>query len=126
MKQVDSPNEFKEVLASAGDRLVVVDFFATWCGPCKDVAPIFENYSRTYTNAIFIKVDVDKNKQIAQSEGVSAMPTFKLYLNKSKVAEVVGGDMNQLESLIKKHITTSKPAEPLPTLETAEQYKGIF
>ncbi|RUS21605.1 thioredoxin-like protein [Endogone sp. FLAS-F59071] len=48
-----------EMLIS-GDKLVVVDFFATWCGPCKIVAPKFENLSNIYTDALFAKVDVDE------------------------------------------------------------------
>jgi hypothetical protein len=50
------------------------------------------------------------------------MPTFKLYLNKKQVAEVVGGDMQQVEQLINKHIT--KKQEDTPMFETADQYKG--
>src|SRR5690349_19626800 len=100
VKQVDRPDQFRQELANAGDKPVVVDFFATWCGPCKECAPVFESLSNKYTNAVFIKVDVDKNTQIAQSEGISAMPTFKVYVKQNKVGEVVGADMRKLESLI--------------------------
>jgi DnaJ family protein C protein 7 len=122
VQQVDKADQFRQELANAGNKPVVVDFFATWCGPCKECAPIFEKLSHKYTNAVFLKVDVDKNTQIARSEGISAMPTFKVYVNKKQVGEVIGADMKKLESLITQHINT-KPAEPIPTLETAEQYK---
>ena len=50
----------KNELERAGDKLVLVDFFATWCGPCKMVAPAIEKLSSTYPNAVFLKVDVDQ------------------------------------------------------------------
>lgn len=50
--------------------------YATWCGPCKAISPVLERLSAQYTNAKFIKVDVDEAAEIAQEYGISAMPTF--------------------------------------------------
>ncbi|KAI4314234.1 hypothetical protein L6164_027165 [Bauhinia variegata] len=44
------------------DKLMVIDFYATWCGPCKDMAPIFKDFAEKYTDVEFIKIDVDKLK----------------------------------------------------------------
>ncbi|PYH97161.1 thioredoxin [Aspergillus ellipticus CBS 707.79] len=97
--EVDNPVIFK-ALTSSGP--VVVDFFATWCGPCKAVAPVVGKLSETYPNVRFIQVDVDKVRSVAQELQVRAMPTFVLYKDGSPLEKrVVGGNMKELEEAIK-------------------------
>ncbi|OJK01256.1 thioredoxin family protein [Aspergillus aculeatinus CBS 121060] len=97
--EVDNPVIFK-ALTSSGP--VVVDFFATWCGPCKAVAPQIGKLSETYTNVRFIQVDVDKVRSVAQELQVRAMPTFVLYKDgKLLDKRVVGGNVRELEEAIK-------------------------
>ena len=63
--------------AALQNKLTIIDFTATWCGPCKMIAPIFKELSEEFgSRAQFIKVDVDDNPDAAQKYGVSAMPTF--------------------------------------------------
>ncbi|ELK24579.1 Thioredoxin [Myotis davidii] len=50
---------FQEALNSAGDKLVVVDFSAAWCGPCKMIKPFFHSLSEKYSNVVFLEIDVD-------------------------------------------------------------------
>uniref|UniRef100_A0A8C4EBJ2 Thioredoxin domain-containing protein n=1 Tax=Dicentrarchus labrax TaxID=13489 RepID=A0A8C4EBJ2_DICLA len=71
----------------AGDKLVVVDFTATWCGPCKQIGPIFEEQSLKpeNKNVIFLKVDVDEAEDVSSSCNISCMPTFQFYKNGEKV-----------------------------------------
>ncbi|KAA3679484.1 thioredoxin 1, partial [Paragonimus westermani] len=64
--QVQDKEQFDRLLAEASGRangpaLVVIDFFATWCGPCSAIAPVFTALSATHNDAVFLKVDVDKN-----------------------------------------------------------------
>lgn len=60
-----------------GKRPAVVDFYATWCGPCKMVAPILEDLAKTYADKVDIyKVDVDKEPEIARAFGISSIPTM--------------------------------------------------
>ncbi|KAG7210197.1 hypothetical protein KM043_011752 [Ampulex compressa] len=87
-------------MANAGTKLVVVDFTATWCAPCQRIAPVFEEFSTKYPNAVFLKVDVDKCKETAAVQGVTAMPTFIFYRNRTKLGLCQGADPAGLESKI--------------------------
>ncbi|KAJ3326987.1 Cytoplasmic thioredoxin isoenzyme 2 [Gonapodya sp. JEL0774] len=102
IEHVAELKEFEKVIA--GEKLTVVDFWATWCGPCRTIAPAFEKFSQTYESARFVKVDVDDAQDIAGEFGVSAMPTFQLYKAGKKVAEIVGANAVALESAIKKNL----------------------
>ncbi|KAK3095560.1 hypothetical protein FSP39_016107 [Pinctada imbricata] len=101
VRVVGDDAQFQPELANAGTKLVVVDFFATWCGPCHRIAPFFGQLSLKYTSVVFLKVDVDQCQETAQSQGVTAMPTFLFYKNKEKVDELRGADQNALEEKIK-------------------------
>ncbi len=63
--------------AYKGDKPVIVDFYATWCGPCKRVAPVLAKLQKEYGSDIQIyKVDVDKSPQVSAAFGIKSMPTF--------------------------------------------------
>ncbi|KAI8139912.1 thioredoxin-like protein [Fennellomyces sp. T-0311] len=87
-----------------GDKLVVVDFHATWCGPCRLIAPKFKKFAETYTDAIYAKVDVDEVPDVAAEYSVRAMPTFMFFKNGAKVGEVVGANAASVESKIKEFL----------------------
>jgi len=87
-------------LAASGASLVVVDFTATWCGPCQQIAPVFEQLSHKYPAAKFFKVDVDKCPSTAASHSVTAMPTFLLFRNKVRLARIQGAEPSSLEAKI--------------------------
>ncbi|XPS76755.1 thioredoxin trx1 [Ascochyta lentis] len=89
-----------------GDKssLMVLDCFATWCGPCKVIAPQVVKFSSTYPNARFFKLDVDEVPDVAQELGIRAMPTFLLFKGGDKVAEVVGANPKALEAAIKANV----------------------
>lgn len=102
VKIVADDSQFNVELTNAGTRLVVVDFFATWCGPCRTIAPKFQELSMDYPKAVFLKVDVDQCTDTAQSNGITAMPTFIFFRNKVKVDRLSGADPGALEEKIKK------------------------
>ncbi|QDS73530.1 Thioredoxin amt13 [Venturia effusa] len=83
--------------------LLVLDCFATWCGPCKVIAPQVVKFSDKFTNARFYKLDVDDVPDVAQELGIRAMPTFLLFKDGEKVAEVVGANPKALEAAIEKN-----------------------
>ncbi|CDI84271.1 thioredoxin, putative [Eimeria acervulina] len=89
--------EFDEVTKSG---LVVVDFFATWCGPCKMIKPFLEEKSNSMTHITFCAVDVDENPELCEREEVQAMPTFKLYKDGKTVQTIVGVRKTELEQAI--------------------------
>lgn len=73
-----SQNEFEtEVLKEEG--VVLVDFFANWCGPCKMLAPVLENIQDEMQNVKVVKVDIDENPGLAQAYGVVNIPTMKVF-----------------------------------------------
>lgn len=99
---VDSKEKFDELIKS-DSKVVLVDFHATWCGPCKMIAPKLEEFAAKFANLLVLKVDVDELAEVAESCAVSAMPTFHFYKNGEKVDELVGANADKLEELIKKH-----------------------
>ena len=72
------------------DKVVIVDFFATWCGPCKMLTPIFEELSNTMEAVDFVKVDIDKSLDIAREYNISSVPTMMIFKNGEVVDKIVG------------------------------------
>jgi thioredoxin 1 len=101
MKTATSLLEFDIILKDTGIKPVVVDFHATWCGPCKMIAPMFESLERNYNSAItFIKVDVDEASDIAGKYEVTALPTFMVFWDKKPTKNVTGANPKVLERLV--------------------------
>ncbi|XP_031568357.1 thioredoxin-like protein 1 [Actinia tenebrosa] len=101
VKTISEDSLFKPELVNAGTKLVVVDFTASWCGPCQRIAPEVEKLSRKYPNVVFLKVDVEVCQETAAKQGVSAMPTFQFFKSQTKVDEMTGADHMMLENKIK-------------------------
>ncbi|RAO69801.1 uncharacterized protein BHQ10_005813 [Talaromyces amestolkiae] len=100
VKQLANKNEFDAAI-NGTDKLVVVDAFAEWCGPCKAIAPKVHSWSEEYTDVDFVKFDVDESPDVAQELGIRAMPTFLFFKNGQKITEVVGVNPPALEAAIK-------------------------
>lgn len=75
---------------------VVIDFFATWCGPCKMIAPKYEQLAETFSTTTFLKVDCDQSSDLAEAFGVQSLPTFVFLKSGKSVARVEGADLNTL------------------------------
>lgn len=91
MKVIDKIgfNEFEKVLND--NDLVFVDFFATWCGPCKMFSPIVEQLAQKYENKVTVlKVDIDENSEIAEKYSIQSVPTSILFKNNTMVERMSG------------------------------------
>lgn len=86
VKQINS-DEFKEVIK---EGKVVVDLFATWCGPCKMLSPILDEISEEITTTKFYKIDVDDNEDIAREYNVMSIPTVLVFENGELINTIVG------------------------------------
>ncbi|CAG77665.1 YALI0F01496p [Yarrowia lipolytica CLIB122] len=100
--QITSVSDFQNAIKS--DKLTVIDFYATWCGPCKMIAPTFDKFSETFTDAQFYRCDVDEASAVAQEVGVTAMPTFAFYKNGEKITTVMGANPSALNAAIKQNV----------------------
>lgn len=92
--------DYQSALAAPG--VMIIDCFATWCGPCKVIAPKVVEYSHKYKDARFYKVDVDEVPDVAQELGIRAMPTFKIFKDGELVDDVVGMNPPALEAAVVK------------------------
>jgi len=86
--------------AKGENKKMVIDFTATWCPPCKRMKPIFKDLKAKFADIAFYQVDVDENNETAESEGITAMPTFKTYFNNDIDQTMTGADEGKLKKLI--------------------------
>ena len=96
-------SSFKDIINS--DKPVLVDFWATWCGPCIAMAPVLKEVAeKAGEKARVIKIDVDKNQQLAAQYNVSSIPTLILFKNGKPLWRVAGGQsVKTLLSVIEEH-----------------------
>ncbi len=97
---------FDTILESAGEKPVLVDFFAEWCGPCKMIAPVIEEMAAEYEGkAVITKVNVDDEHDLATRFGVMSIPTLLLFKNGQQVEKQVGFvSKAKLAELLVKHL----------------------
>nr|CAC42084.1 thioredoxin h [Pisum sativum] len=105
---VHSDESWKEQIQKGTEskKLIVVDFTASWCGPCRFIAPILAEIAKKTPQVIFLKVDIDELESVAEEWSIEAMPTFLLLKEGMEVDKVVGAKKEELQLAITKHATT--------------------
>ena len=102
MAKIINSQEFDNTIESG---VVVVDFFATWCGPCKMLSPVIDELSGELENVNFVKVDIDKSMDLAQKFKIVSVPTLKVFKNGEEVDTLMGFMPKEvLKSKVEAHI----------------------
>ncbi|PCH34045.1 thioredoxin-domain-containing protein [Wolfiporia cocos MD-104 SS10] len=107
ISHITSTSELNAILSKSSDKLSVIDFHATWCGPCHMIAPTFEALAKQYKNVNFLKCDVDAAKDVASAYRVKAMPTFVFLKGSTKVEQIQGAQRGALEDAVRRHLSGS-------------------
>lgn len=107
---IDSESAFDDKIKSAGKSLVIIDYSTTWCGPCKVIAPKFEEFSAKYPDAVFLKVIGDASPEaskLMKREGVRSVPSFHYFMSGEKIDVVNGANAEAIEAAIAKHVSAT-------------------
>ncbi|RMD44307.1 hypothetical protein DV735_g911, partial [Chaetothyriales sp. CBS 134920] len=100
---IQSTSQFSALLSSSA--IVVADFHADWCGPCKQIAPIYEQLSLQLSRPgkiTFTKINTDQQEELARAYGVTALPTFMIFKNARRMELIQGADPRKLSDAVKK------------------------
>lgn len=87
MIYLENMNQFTNLIQNGN---VLVDFYATWCGPCQMLTSVLEEFSQQFPNVKVVKVDVDQFAELARSHGIMSVPTLELYQNGLLVKKEIG------------------------------------
>ena len=102
MAKIINSQEFDNTIESG---VVVVDFFAIWCGPCKMLSPVIDELSGELENVNFVKVDIDQSMDLAQKFKIVSVPTLKVFKNGEEVDTLMGFMPKEvLKSKVEAHI----------------------
>ena len=114
-----------EAAITADDSFIIVDFWAEWCGPCKQFGPIFERVSEKHPDITFAKVDTDKEQELSAAAGIKSIPTLMMFRDgillfnqagaapesalEDIIAQARGLDMNAIRAELESTATSAEP-----------------
>jgi len=107
--KITKDEDFQPFISSSPGKIFVIDFYADWCGPCKNISPYFEQLANTFADqAIFGKVDIDSCSNVATLFRVSGIPYFVIFKDGKEVDNLRGANKDGLKSMIEKNLSSSK------------------
>ncbi|XAR67638.1 hypothetical protein NMG60_11002482 [Bertholletia excelsa] len=117
MIDINSTQEFIGALSQAGDKLVIVEFYGTWCASCRALFPKLCKIAEEHPEILFLKVNFDENKSLCKSLNVKVLPYFHFYRGADRLVESFSCSLAKLQKLkdaIATHNPTSRSAETSP------------
>ena len=102
VRHIETAAELDQIISQTKDSLIVVDFSAEWCGPCRMIAPVFDELALATADAgaVFCKVDVDKVPELADRYEVQGMPTFVFIKDGAVVERFAGASPQKLREVV--------------------------
>lgn len=105
MLKISNLQQLKDIMSQT-NKLIVIEFGASWCGPCKQIEPVFQNLSKSFWQHLFYKINIDESEEtqeIADYYSIKSIPTFFFVKNGKIIDSFSGADSNKLVQLIKKY-----------------------
>ena len=87
IKHINS-EEFDTEVIKNDNKLIIVDFFATWCGPCQRISPILEDIAKKREDIDILKIDIDKNVELSVKYGIEFVPTLLAFKNGKMISQI--------------------------------------
>ena len=111
-----------DVLVNSNQRPVLVDFWATWCGPCQSIAPILEQLANEYDGKLLVvKIDTDAEQALAQQYGVRSLPTLMIFRDGQVVEQIIGAQpANAIKAALEPFMPRAADSL-LPDIENARE-----
>ena len=110
INSIQNADQFNKILEKSKERLLLLDFYADWCPPCKELAPILEKIAREKSATVTIyKIDIDRNQELSNSFRISGIPHVAFFKNKENVFSLTGlYPKNMYLKVIEKFTETGK------------------
>uniref|UniRef100_A0A1A9ZLU8 Thioredoxin domain-containing protein n=1 Tax=Glossina pallidipes TaxID=7398 RepID=A0A1A9ZLU8_GLOPL len=110
---INDEAEYNNILQKVGNKVLVIEYYASWCGPCKVINSKLEKLAEKYSHkVVIVKIDVDECEQMAIDNNIVAMPTLIVMKGNQKLGQFAGFKMEQLEKTVERLI---KKPEVVPT-----------